>query len=229
MKIKKINTHIWLIGLIALTGALVACGFGCGSSSASGGNANRYSCISGACAADSNGVYTVSNCNNVCVTTAQKYIFVTSAQYSSDLGGLAGADEKCNIAATAAGLPGTYTAWLSDNNTNAIDRITGTGPWYLVDGGTRVFNNRANLQTTPIAPINTDENGKVIGDVGVWTGTAVGGTGSGTGNCAGWTGGDYSGGFDCGEVGDSSHTDSGWTLGYCLGCGNNYSLYCLEE
>ena len=42
-------------------------------------------------------------------------IFPTSQLFDGNLGGLSGADEKCDQAASDAGLPstGTYTAWLS--------------------------------------------------------------------------------------------------------------------
>ena len=40
--------------------------------------------------------------------------FVTSTGYSGDLGGIAGADAKCQERASAAGLPGTYLALITD-------------------------------------------------------------------------------------------------------------------
>jgi hypothetical protein len=47
---------------------------------------------------------------------AQKTVFVTSAKFKSNLGGLTGADEKCQTEADgpASIVPsGTYLAWLS--------------------------------------------------------------------------------------------------------------------
>ena len=44
-----------------------------------------------------------------------KFVFVTvGITYNGDLGGLAGANAKCQAEAAASGLPGTYKAWLSD-------------------------------------------------------------------------------------------------------------------
>src|SRR5262245_2730644 len=84
-----------------------------------------------------------------------KRIFVTSTPYTGDLKtngagmtGLHGADNLCGLAATAAGLGGTWTAWLSSSTVDAIDRINDVGPWYLVDRCTLVFNNKASIVTS---------------------------------------------------------------------------------
>jgi hypothetical protein len=56
-----------------------------------------------------------------------------------DLGGLSGADAKCQEAAEAVGSTRSWHAFLSvtddgsGNPVNAIDRI-GSGPWYNIDG-----------------------------------------------------------------------------------------------
>jgi hypothetical protein len=67
--------------------------------------------------------------------------FVTSTGLGqgADLGGLAGADRHCSELAQAAGVPGTWHAYLSnspmagENAVNARDRI-GKGPWYNAKG-----------------------------------------------------------------------------------------------
>lgn len=51
------------------------------------------------------------NWNVIC---SNKTVFVTSQTYTGNLGGLAGADAQCNLLAKAAGLEGSYLAWLSD-------------------------------------------------------------------------------------------------------------------
>src|SRR5688500_4322657 len=86
-----------------------------------------------------------------------KRIFVTSLGYTGDrttAGGAAtgwqGADALCDLAAAGAALGGAWVAWASDSGTNAIDRIMDVGPWYFVDGATLVFNNKANLATSPV-------------------------------------------------------------------------------
>src|SRR5207248_2675590 len=52
---------------------------------------------------------------SACVVMVNKRVFVTSVMYDGNLGGLAGADAKCQARATAASLSGTYKAWLSDD------------------------------------------------------------------------------------------------------------------
>lgn len=73
-------------------------------------------------------------CSSTCKPTPM-YVFVTSTMYTGDLGGLQGADLKCNFAAFDAGLPGNYRAWLSDNMQSAGMRITpGLGTYIRPDG-----------------------------------------------------------------------------------------------
>lgn len=100
-----------------------------------------------------------------------KTVFITSQVFNGNLGGLAGADAKCQQLATAAGLGGTYKAWLSDSTTDARDRLThATVPYRLVDG-TTVANDFTDLTDGSLdAPINRAENGTVVGDR-PWTGT----------------------------------------------------------
>ena len=63
-----------------------------------------------------------------------KRVFVTSSTFDGNLGGLAGADVKCQGAATTAGLPGTFRAWLSDSTTSASARLTHSAlPYALVN------------------------------------------------------------------------------------------------
>ena len=64
-----------------------------------------------------------------------------------------GADAKCQLAADSQLLGGTFKAWISTTSGNAIDRIADVGPWVLVDNATKVFNNKANLQTVPLSAI----------------------------------------------------------------------------
>ena len=61
----------------------------------------------------------------------QFQVFVTDSGALGNFGGLANADSACNVAAGNAALSGTWVAWLSDSQTNAIDRLTGTGCFFL--------------------------------------------------------------------------------------------------
>lgn len=155
-----------------------------------------------------------------------KRVFVTRTTYTGELGELAGADALCQNAATAANLGGVWHAWLSDFTHDAISRITGSGPWYDLDGR-MVFANRAGLATAPLVGINVQESGAplIIGDR-VWTGTRAGGMRSGTGAsqlCGEWTSR-----AGTAAAGHSLATDGAWTENETVPCNNQARLYCFE-
>lgn len=60
--------------------------------------------------------------------------FTTSESWSGDLGGLVGADQKCQTAADNAGLSGSYRAFLSANGDTAGSRLSGASGWIRTDG-----------------------------------------------------------------------------------------------
>ncbi len=143
-------------------------------------------------------------------------IFTTKATFAGDLGGITGGDKKCQTFAAAAGLSGTFQAWLSDAQTNAIDRVpSNAGPWRkLVDGQQAgiVFTDKVNWQGFPKLGGENDEYGRPATSAlsGTWTGTHAGGTKSGA-DCAGWT-------VSAGELAtigrsgdDLNPADQGWT------------------
>ncbi|MDF3017056.1 MAG: hypothetical protein K0R44_2281, partial [Thermomicrobiales bacterium] len=49
----------------------------------------------------------------LCGGDASKCVFVTAEQFSGNLGGLPGADNKCQVEADAAATGGTFAAWLA--------------------------------------------------------------------------------------------------------------------
>lgn len=169
-----------------------------------------------------------------------KRVFVTSTLYYGNLqttiggvgNGISDGDAACNLAAQAANLGGTWVAWLSTSTVNAVDRVSGNGPWSLVDG-TKVFHNAAGLRLAALAPIDVDENGMKVdgvnGEPSVYTGTAFGGT---VENKLGtdWTCGDWSatGPSDPGEKGDSRSTTTWTESSMGGGCGARLHLYCFE-
>jgi hypothetical protein len=178
--------------------------------------------------------------SNATVGSAAR-IFVTSALYSGNLGGLAGADAKCQALATGAGLDGTYKAWLSDDTTTASARLAhSTVPYVRVDGTviasdwsqlTSGFLTNAIMKTeTNTAPPFT--NSACVGGPGpiVWTGTNSDGLRSGTPffiqNCAGW-----SANGTIALVGRASLTNSGWTNECSFQQCNTEvaALYCIQQ
>lgn len=163
-------------------------------------------------------------CSNTGTCIAPKRVFVTGTTYNGSLGGITGADQKCATAAQAANLGGTWKAWISDANTNAIDRITEVGPWYGRQFGSfRIaFNNKANLETTPQISVNRDELGDE-NSADIWTGTGIGGIKTNA-TCSNWALGTSG---TTGTVGTGE--DQRWTSAYAAECSTLKGVLCLEQ
>jgi hypothetical protein len=138
---------------------------------------------------------------------SNKLVFVTSRVYSANLGGLSGADAKCQAHAEAAGLPGVYKAWLSDSTTFAADRFTHAEVPYTLIDGTRVAADWSTLTSGSILhAINlSDARGE---GPGARINPCLGGE-----CCAAvvWTGTDPSGSWDPDAFGLQVHDCNGWT------------------
>ncbi len=123
--------------------------------------------------------------------------FVTSegAAEGGHLGGLAGADRRCQTLAKAAGAADrTWRAYLSTSYkgapaANAGDRI-GTGPWYNAKG-VLVARGPVDLhvKATLGAPVFLTEKGDAVdvAAVTVFTGTLANGTAAPDQTCGNWT------------------------------------------
>lgn len=151
------------------------------------------------------------------------HAFVSSSVVSGALGGVAGADQKCNALAIAAGLKGTYRAWISVAGTNAADRIKSNGPWYLV-GGQLVATTKAELVGGNLKHgIDHDEKNvrAPAAEDRVWTGTAPDGTFNGP-ECGVWSGAGQA------RVGEAEFNDARWTSSTVEVCGQVNRVYCFE-
>ena len=124
------------------------------------------------------------------------YMFVTSAtKPPKDIGGLLGGDTWCNDLAQAAGLDGTYRAWLSSSNESAKTRLAEKRArgWYRADG--KPFADTIDDLTSGriYYPPRVTETGMDIGEAGnnlVATGTWASGAADGGavfGDCTGFT------------------------------------------
>ena len=104
-------------------------------------------------------------------------VFTTSTTQTAALGGLAGADALCAQRAVAAGLAGTYRAWLSTSTVNAIDRLGSASGWVRPDGKP-VLNSIGDVAQNKIFyPPRLDEFGNDLGaNQAVLTATAADGT-----------------------------------------------------
>lgn len=118
-------------------------------------------------------------------------VFITDFTYSGNLGGLSGAHAICQSDADAAGLSGSYKAWLSiDSDNEPRDYFTqqNSGRPYVLVNGTFVADDWADLTDGNInAPININQNGGLDDFGDVWTNTNTnGGVFSSNNDCSDW-------------------------------------------
>lgn len=123
-----------------------------------------------------------------------RIVFVTSATYTGDLGGLSGADLKCRNLATAAGIDNakTFRAWLSDGFEWPASRFQQTGlvgaPYVLLDGRIIAWNFNGLVDSGPYTGISITEQGEAVVERQVWTNTsAFGERFSPVDHCDHWT------------------------------------------
>jgi cysteine-rich repeat protein len=158
--------------------------------------------------------------------TEQRKVFVTSEQFMGDLGGVSGADLRCMVEASAAGLPGEFRAWISAPGEDAFVRIGGqdfAGRYVLVDG-TFVSHGGDDLIDGELHhPIDRDPFGGPAFAL-VWTGTDASGASSDyPETCFGWQ--EF---LSAGRAGESHGFGPWWTFAVKLPCDETAALYCFE-
>ena len=182
-------------------------------------------------------------CISVSIAASEKRAFITSLKYNGNLGGLAGADAKCQARADAASLGGTWKAWLSDSKTSAASRLTHSPLPYRLLNGSVLANNWADLTSGSIkVEFRISETGQPVpyhpgGGTGgcswvggmfffPWTATANDGAiWAPAGTCSDWTSTGGSAG-----VGLGGYSLSQWTQ-WCQNfpCTWENHLHCLEQ
>jgi hypothetical protein len=96
-------------------------------------------------------------------------VFITKNTFDGNLGGVAGADAKCQMAA-AGKFPGTFVALVATGGYSALDRLDGSRGWQRSDG-VLVADDPSEFANQGIRnPIDVDENGDRVLDSTVWTG-----------------------------------------------------------
>jgi len=162
----------------------------------------------------------------------EKTVFVTSAKFKGNLGGLAGADDKCQAEADgpASIVPsGTYLAWLSDGTDSPDTRFTKSAHPYMLLDGTKIAENYTDLTDGSILhAINIDSTGKALGLQLFWTGTKADGTTSqNLVTCHGWT--SPPGTRFYGRVGSTVKTSTTWSAQSRRPCGRSLRLACFQQ
>ena len=173
------------------------------------------------------GVIRDSNTN----TPAAKRVFITSTTYDGNLGGLEGADAKCQARADAANLGETWKAWLSGSTTPAVSRLNHFSGQYKLLNGIVIANNWADLTSGTLrAPIDKNEfNAQQTGFV--WTNTTFNGEVSVSilaNICNDFTSNGYATVFRSGFAG--LYSDQQWTdRAIQTACNAPMLLYCFEQ
>jgi hypothetical protein len=176
------------------------------------------------------------NCSDA---SADKRVFVSSVLYTGNLGGLTGADAKCQALADAAGLCGTFKAWLSDATADAAARLTHATGNYVRTDGQIIASDWSGLvsgtiqhavnrtETNGAAPVGTVKCGGTSATP-VWTGSTTAGANVMNGSCSNWT---SSGSAPGGIFGNADATNAAWTA-MCqivAVCQSTAAIYCVEQ
>lgn len=165
-------------------------------------------------------------------TPGAKQVFVTASTYNGDLNGRTGADSKCAARATAAGLSGTFKAWIADSNSvtnQPYVHFTQHPGEYRFPNGVKLANNFADLAATVHEiPFNIDESGNTVPDSQVWTNVTPAGYIDNSGrDCQEWQ--SSNSGTD-GNYGLTAATDDTWTLNTgSSNCNQLKRLFCVEQ
>ena len=157
-----------------------------------------------------------------------KRVFTTSQRFGGNLGGIAGADQKCNSAAAAAQLGGTWRALISTATVHARDRIVDGEYRTLI--GFRVARSKADLLDGSLEnSISTNEFAQPA-STSVWTGSDYNGTYLAP-NCQNWTtssAGTLNNPLK-GWAGSSNSNASFLTAHGTLLCNTQAGLFCFEQ
>jgi hypothetical protein len=156
-------------------------------------------------------------------------VFVSSQKYDGNLGGLIGADAKCQSMADTASLGGSWMAWLGDGVDGPVTRFVHAETGYRLVGGGLIAENFPDLIDGTIGvPINNDETGTPLpsdDDMIVWTAVFHTGGEPTPVNCSGWTAAENS----YVPTGLATSTDTGWTVTAPYNCSEFHRIYCFEQ
>lgn len=175
-------------------------------------------------------------CDPTCaVEPPPLYAFVTEAKVTGEVGPLATADALCQMEAAAAGLGGTYMAWLSPNNTQApVFRFAPHTRAYVLPGPDQpllAVGIEGLIGTIHERGLNRYASGVELAAAGgcsaeslVWTGTSNDGTAEND-TCEGFSSADPA---LKGRAGRFTANGAGWTTHCAIQCDSELPIYCFE-
>ncbi len=192
---------------------------------------------------DPQGPGDTSNCAGMC-SFAPRIVFLTSESFTGNMGGLAGADKRCNqLAAQSLDLDGSFRAWLLVDGQSLLDRFPEFGDaklsWNFTSAGNELLaHSFAQLVAEgPKGALVYTEKGAVLAQKYVWTNITSDGLAAG-GDCGQWTSAGASkalvghSGFspDQGPEAEQWHEKRLWTdlAAQKLACTNSVHLYCVQ-
>ena len=154
----------------------------------------------------------------------ERVVFVTSASFTGDLGGIVGADAKCQLAAAAVpGLNGkTFKAWLSDASSEPATSFTTDGSFVTATGALLAESFTQFRGSVLLSKLTTETGAPTSSSV--WTGTDTTGWRMGD-RCNNWTSAAAS---DRGVYGDSTLNAWYWSYWDAATCDVPAALYCVE-
>ncbi len=163
----------------------------------------------------------------------ERTVFVTSMSFNANLGGLTGADDKCQAEADgpASIVPsGTYLAWLSDGSDSPDTRFTKSAHPYVLPDGTKIAEDFTDLTDGSILhAIDIDTTGELLGGIQkFWTGiNADGTTAPQSVTCTGWK---DPLSYHHGMHGQTDLTTSSWsTIHANDSCRTSSRLLCFQQ
>lgn len=168
-----------------------------------------------------------------------KLVFVTSQDYTGgEIGGVEGADLKCQGLALAAGFDNAsaFKAYISDASSSPVSAFVKSTIPYVLASGVRVASDWDELILKgPIPGITLTEKGETLDTRRVWTGTTPSGNKFPEQTCQNWTS------IDPDDKGRSGRTNVGadqmqqwldgkqWVSEFSLDCDFAARLYCVEQ
>jgi hypothetical protein len=164
----------------------------------------------------------------------EKTVFITGKSFISNLGGLAGADEKCQAEAdtsTSIVPSGSYMAWLSDGTDSPDTRFTKSPHPYVLSDGTKIAEDFTDLTDGSIQHfVNIGSTGKPVGQKLFWSSTKPDGTSAQKFvTCEGWTWTKTSTTISHSMVGITTRKTTLWSMYSREQCGRSYRLVCFQQ